>query len=420
MGSSLCASAVTGPGPERAYVITNELTDWGEPYWLDGRWVRNFQDCGGRDGHALFVLPWPSGAPGTIAISDKDVTGEAMRLEVYDARRGYLAVGTLAGAGSGEWRDTIFPLPSRLEPGRNGLFAHFVPDGGAHPREPHPIAHVGYPGHSSRSLPLDPGPSTAEAGNTWTVNYPLVPRRARDEVVLETREPCVMLLLLPTGERYVLGKGKELSVPGWLHDVLQGDPRAIGAGPEPFTVQHAPWGERDAQVSALLTALAERAVLGLQATLEGREAQLGTLRAMLGEREAQLGALRVALEEREAEAGSLRAALEEREAEVVGALGVTLNEREMEVARLREALFGRPGPEGARGGDRAGDEAGTASGYRAAARRGGGDGLPGEAGGRGLSRLPREHRHPAGARGEAGPAAMAWSPTPALPVRGPP
>jgi len=200
--------------PERAYLLVNDLMDWGEPHLLDGRWVRNYEDRGGKDAHAAFVLPWDARAPKTLVVSYKDTTTEPAHLQVYDPKQGYVLAGTLSGEGTGRWREAVFPLPAHVRPGREGLIGHFVADGFPHPREPHPIESVRFLGTTTpQIIPLEPRLMAEGSKNVWMADYPGAVCHMHWEPILEADRSCVMTLLLPTGERYLLGKGKELPIP---------------------------------------------------------------------------------------------------------------------------------------------------------------------------------------------------------------
>ena len=354
MDSSLCASPVTSFDPERAYLIVNDLMDWGKPYLLDGRWVRNYEDCGGKDTHAACVFPWDAKAPKALVVSYKDTTLEPLHLQAYDPKQGYVPVGTLRGEGTERWREAIFPLPAHVRPGREGLIVHFVVDGVPHPRTPHPIESVRFLGTTTQQIiPLELRLMTEDSKNVWMVDYPGAVCHMHWEPILEADKPCVMTLLLPTGEQYILGEGKELPIPLWLHEELRG--RAVHEDQEWLEAEVARLqGElaearvmQEQEVTRLQEALvasrqeAEAARLQLEqrgGELSQVQAELATTRAA-GEQE--VAALQEAVVASRQEAEAARLQLEQRGGElsqVQAALSAAQAAQEQEVTRLQEAV----------------------------------------------------------------------------------
>src|SRR5207249_3312976 len=139
---------------------------------------------------AALVLPWDSGAPKTLVVSYKDTTTEPIHLQVYNPKQGYGPVGTLSGVGTGKWREAVFSLPAAMEPGREGLIAHFVVDGGSHPREPHPIESIGFLRAATQSIPLELQPLTEHGKNIWVADYPQAACSVQWEPILKADRPC--------------------------------------------------------------------------------------------------------------------------------------------------------------------------------------------------------------------------------------
>jgi len=353
MASSLCASPMTHFDPERAYLLVNDLMDWGEPYLLDGRWVRNYEDRGGKDAHAAFVLPGDVRALKTLVVSYKDTITEPAHLQVYDPKQGYVPAGTLSGEGTGGWREAVFPLPAQVRPGREGLIVHFVADGLPHPREQHPIGSIGLLVGATQSIPLELQPMMEDSKKAWVADYPQVTCFSQEEPVLKVDRPCLAMLVLPKGELYLLGESEELPIPVWCHEVLLG--RAIHGGQERLEAEVArlqaelaeTQAVREREVAALRETLRgwEVEALRLQEALRGREVQVTQLQEQLAEvrtvQEREVTALREALAASRQEALTARLQLEQRAAEL-SQLQVELAEaqaaQEREVAALQEVL----------------------------------------------------------------------------------
>jgi SAM-dependent methyltransferase/predicted nucleic acid-binding Zn-ribbon protein len=349
MASPLCASPMIHFHPERAYLLVNDLMDWGEPHLLDGRWVRNYEDRGGKDAHAAFVLPWDARAPKTLVVSYKDTTTEPAHLQVYDPKQGYVLAGTLSGEGTGRWREAVFPLPAHVRPGREGLIVHFVAEGLPHPREPHPIGSIGFLGAATQSIPLELRPMREDSKKAWVADYPQATCFSQEEPILKVDRPCLAMPVLPTGERYFLGEGEELPIPMWLHElqlgrVAHGERERLET--EVATLQEALQG-REIEVSQLETELADREVqvTQLQANLAEaqavREREVATLQEALVVSRQETSAARFQLEQWAEALGQLRAELTAaraaREQEVT-AWQETLRERETQVTQLQEHL----------------------------------------------------------------------------------
>ncbi|MBI2883673.1 MAG: methyltransferase domain-containing protein, partial [Candidatus Methylomirabilis oxyfera] len=307
MDSPLCASPVTCFDPERAYLIVNEQMDWGRPYLLDDRWVRNYEDCGGKDAHAVCVFPRDVRGLRALIVSYKDTTAEPIHLQAYDPQQGYIQVGTLKGAGAGRWRKAIFPLPVHVRPGREGLIIHFVADGLSHPRDPHPIGSVEVLGATTQSIALALHPTVEDGKQSWVADYPHATCFSDREPVLKVNQPCLAKLGLPERERYLLGEGEELPIPMWLHEVLQGR-----AG---YEVQE----RLEAEVARLRGELAEVRVM--------QEQEVARLQEALAASHQEAEASRLQLEQRGVEVSQIQAALRAAQAA-----------QEQEVARLQEAL----------------------------------------------------------------------------------
>jgi SAM-dependent methyltransferase len=280
MGSPLCVSAVTHIRPDRGYVVVNELTDWGEPYLLDGRWVRGYEDRGGKDGHALFVLPWDIPVKPSLSISYKDTSRESVRVQVYDPERGYLDIGMLPGEATGAWRDATFPLPPAARPGAEGLIGHLVIDGTSHPTSVHPVARIGYVEGRTYTLPLDLRPGAGADKGAWAGNYPRWAADAGSEGLVQLDRPAVVAVRLPGGERYLLGEGVELALPRWLASSFHSGRAAAG--------------RLEAQMADLRQKLAE--LEREKAELEREKAELGGEKAALGGEKAALEREKAALE----------------------------------------------------------------------------------------------------------------------------
>ncbi len=314
MDSPLCVSPMTCLDPERAYLLINDRMDWGEPYLLDCRWVRNYEDCGGKDAHAAFVFPWDARAPKTLVVSYKDTTTESIHLQVYDPKQGYVPAGTLNGEGTGRWREAVFPLPAHVRPGREGLIVHFVADGLSHPREPHPIGSMGFLGAAIQGIPLELRPMMEDSKKAWVADYPQATCFSQEEPVLKVDRPCLAMLVLPKGERYLLGESEELPIPVWLHKTLLG--RAIHRDQERLEAEVA---RLQAKVAAA-QAVREREVAALQETLRGQEVEALRLQEALRDRGIEVARL-------EGELAEVRAASE-----------LAVEEKDLEIQNLRGEL----------------------------------------------------------------------------------
>ncbi len=346
MDSLLCVSPMTCLDPERAYLLINDRMDWGEPYLLDCRWVRNYEDCGGKDAHAAFVLPWDARAPKTLVVSYKDTTTEPIHFQVYDPRQGYVPAGTLNGEGTGRWREAVLPLPAHVRPGREGLIVHFVADGLSHPREPHPIGSMGFLGAATQGIPLELRPMMEDSKKAWVADYPQATCFSQEESVLKVDRPCLALLVLPKGERYLLGESEELPIPVWLHETLLG--RAVHRGQERLEAEVA---RLQAEVAAA-QAVREREVAALQETLRGQEVEALRLQEALRGRQVQVAQLQAevaaAQAVREREVQTLQEALRDRGievarlegelAEVRAASELAVEEKDLEIQNLRGEL----------------------------------------------------------------------------------
>lgn len=93
-----------------------EYQDWGEPYELDGRTVRNYEDRGGRWAHAPFdfVIDLQPSHTYFLDISHKDIVNGPAYLEAYVNGVKYIRFGELESVGDGEWKTIIVELPLGL------------------------------------------------------------------------------------------------------------------------------------------------------------------------------------------------------------------------------------------------------------------------------------------------------------------
>jgi hypothetical protein len=90
-----------------------EYQDWGEPYVLDGRTVRNYEDRGGRYAYAPFeflVDLRPSNAY-LLEISYKDLAAEPVYLEMYADGVKYIRFAVLRSDGDGTWKAAKIEIP---------------------------------------------------------------------------------------------------------------------------------------------------------------------------------------------------------------------------------------------------------------------------------------------------------------------
>lgn len=90
--------------------------DWGEPYVLDGKNVRNYENRAGRYAHAPFefVIDLEPSYKYFLEIFYKDTVNEPVYLEAYAEGVKYIRFGELESVGDGEWKTTIVELPLGL------------------------------------------------------------------------------------------------------------------------------------------------------------------------------------------------------------------------------------------------------------------------------------------------------------------
>lgn len=93
-----------------------EYQDWGETYFLDGRSVRNYENCSGKWAHAPFEF-FINFQPFTkyfIDIIYKDVSTEPIFLEIYADGRKYIRFGKLDNIDDKQWKTIEIEIPSDL------------------------------------------------------------------------------------------------------------------------------------------------------------------------------------------------------------------------------------------------------------------------------------------------------------------
>jgi hypothetical protein len=150
---------------------------------------------------------------------------------------------------------------------------------------------MGFLGAATQSIPLELQPMAEHGKKMWRADYPQVACSVQWEPLVTTDRSCLTLLALPKGEWYLLGRGKELPIPLWLHEALQ---------------------EQEAQVVRLqgevtaARAAQEQAVQTLQEALRNQGIEVTRLEGELAEVQA---ARERAVEEKELEIQNLRGEL---------------------------------------------------------------------------------------------------------------
>jgi len=93
-----------------------EYQDWGETYLLDGRSVRNYENCSGKWAHApfQFSINFQPFAKYFIDIIFKDISNEPIFLEMYANGRKYIRLDELEGIGDNRWKTIKIEIPSDL------------------------------------------------------------------------------------------------------------------------------------------------------------------------------------------------------------------------------------------------------------------------------------------------------------------
>lgn len=135
--------------PENAYVIVNSNTDWGESIEIEGKSARCYENCGGLDGHALFVLPdLPGETEFTIEYYDR--AEEPIYVQVYDIDNGYQTIGQLELTQANQWKVSHYSIPAELKHGNAGWILRLVTNKN-HPMESHPISRI-YAGTFQESI----------------------------------------------------------------------------------------------------------------------------------------------------------------------------------------------------------------------------------------------------------------------------
>jgi len=170
LGDPSTTSQTTLTLPETAYTIVNRNTDWGEPVVFEGKLSRCYEDRGGLDGHALFVLP-DIADEREFGVEYYDRAEEAIYVQVYDIDNGYQTLGQLDLRGSMEWKVGKFVIPEGLKHGYEGWILRFVTNK-IHPVASHPISRI--------FAPSAPPPSETELNLSsggiviplkWNVDY---------------------------------------------------------------------------------------------------------------------------------------------------------------------------------------------------------------------------------------------------------
>jgi len=92
-----------------------EFQDWGDPYVLDGRSVRNYENRGGHYAHAPFefvvkLLPLTY----YLDVTYKDISKEPIYVEMWVGIWGYVRFGKLISNGDGAWKTVTLEIPQQL------------------------------------------------------------------------------------------------------------------------------------------------------------------------------------------------------------------------------------------------------------------------------------------------------------------
>jgi hypothetical protein len=146
----------------------------------------------------------------------------------------------------------------------------------------------------------------------WVADYPQVACSVQWEPLVTTDWSCLTFLAFPKGEWYLLGRGKELPIPLWLHEALQ---------------------EQEAQVVRLQRELAEvwtareRERVVLQETVQRQEMEMMQRQEALRNQRATVARLEGELAEVQAARERERVVLQE-----------TVQRQEMEMTQRQEAL----------------------------------------------------------------------------------
>lgn len=90
--------------------------DWGEPYFLEGKSVRNYENHAGRYAHAPFefVIDLDPSYKYFLEVFYKDTGNEPIYLEAYVEGVKYLRLSELESVGDGKWKTTSVDLPLSL------------------------------------------------------------------------------------------------------------------------------------------------------------------------------------------------------------------------------------------------------------------------------------------------------------------
>ena len=93
-----------------------EYQDWGETYLLDGRSVRNYENCSGKWAHApfQFLISCKPSCKYYLEITYKDITRESVYLEMYVEGVKYIRLDKLECINDGMWETVQVEVPSNL------------------------------------------------------------------------------------------------------------------------------------------------------------------------------------------------------------------------------------------------------------------------------------------------------------------
>jgi len=101
--------------------------DWGEPYVLDGKSVRNYEDRAGRYAHVPFdfILNLLPHFKYFLEITYKDVTIEPLFVELYADGLKYIRFASLENTGNGAWKTATVDIPFDLLLLKKGASAEY-------------------------------------------------------------------------------------------------------------------------------------------------------------------------------------------------------------------------------------------------------------------------------------------------------